>query len=223
MNSQLDEIVKAFGTQPSSESVAGFLLSLVLTAAATYVMGHIYVRYGRSISNRKAFASNFVLVGLSTMLIITIVRSSIALSLGLVGALSIVRFRTAIKEPEELAFIFFIITLGLGFGADQKILTLIGFGAVAAVAVLRHRFRQDAQPNMFLSVRSEQDGVDLARLGEVIGRHAARADLRRFDTAGTALEASYVVEFASVADLQRLTADLKQLAPALQVSFHELH
>ena len=53
------------------------------------------------------------------MIIITIVKSSLALSLGLVGALSIVRFRTAIKDPEELSFLFISIAIGLGMGANQ--------------------------------------------------------------------------------------------------------
>ncbi len=55
-----------------------------------------------------------------------IVKSSLALSLGLVGALSIVRFRAAIKEPEELVYLFLIIAVGLGCGANQLIITTIG-------------------------------------------------------------------------------------------------
>ena len=55
-----------------------------------------------------------------------IVKSSLALSLGLVGALSIVRFRAAIKEPEELVYLFLIIAIGLGCGANQLIITVIG-------------------------------------------------------------------------------------------------
>ena len=54
------------------------------------------------------------------MLIIFVVKSSLALSLGLVGALSIVRFRSAIKEPEELTFLFLNIALGIGFGANAR-------------------------------------------------------------------------------------------------------
>ena len=49
------------------------------------------------------------------------------MSLGLVGALSIVRFRAAIKEPEELVYLFIIIAIGLGYGANQFIITLCGF------------------------------------------------------------------------------------------------
>ena len=57
------------------------------------------------------------LITMTTMLIISIVKSSLALSLGLVGALSVIRFRAAIKEPEELTYLFLTIAIGLGFGA----------------------------------------------------------------------------------------------------------
>ena len=60
------------------------------------------------------------IICLTTLLVISVVKSSLALSLGLVGALSIVRFRTPIKEPEELAYIFLSIAIGLALGADQK-------------------------------------------------------------------------------------------------------
>ena len=58
------------------------------------------------------------------ILIISIVKSSLALSLGLVGALSIVRFRAAIKEPEELVYLFFVISIGLSNGANQFLLSI---------------------------------------------------------------------------------------------------
>ena len=65
-------------------------------------------------------------MGITTTIVITIVKSSLALSLGLVGALSIVRFRAAIKEPEELVYLFLIISTGLGCGAGQIKITFIG-------------------------------------------------------------------------------------------------
>jgi uncharacterized membrane protein YhiD involved in acid resistance len=65
-----------------------------------------------------------------TFLIILIVKSSLALSLGLIGALSIVRFRTPIKEPEELVYLFLAIALGIGFGAGQIIVTSGVFVAI---------------------------------------------------------------------------------------------
>ena len=70
---------------------------------------------------------------------ITIVKSSLALSLGLVGALSIVRFRAAIKEPEELVYLFLIIATGLGCGAGQLKITLIGI-LVAIIIIIIYSF-----------------------------------------------------------------------------------
>jgi len=67
-----------------------------------------------------------LILGATTTIIITIVKSSLALSLGLVGALSIVRFRAAIKEPEELVYLFLIISIGLGCGAGQLFTVTLG-------------------------------------------------------------------------------------------------
>jgi hypothetical protein len=109
-------------------SLPGFVLSLALSAALGVMLGQVYIHFGQSLANRRLFASNFLLVAVATTLIITIVKSSLALSLGLVGALSIVRFRAAIKEPEELAYLFLAISVGLGLGAGQALLTLVALG-----------------------------------------------------------------------------------------------
>ena len=67
-------------------------------------------------------------------------KSSLALSLGLVGALSIVRFRAAIKEPEELVYLFLVIATGLGCGADQIKITLIGVVVAILLIYLNNIF-----------------------------------------------------------------------------------
>ena len=83
--------------------VLGFTLNIILSAILAISLSWVYAKYGHSLSNRKQFGKNFLLITMTTMVVISIVKSSLALSLGLVGALSIVRFRAAIKEPEELA------------------------------------------------------------------------------------------------------------------------
>ena len=118
------ESFESFLTSGSAQvDLSTFLVSLILAAIFSYFLGKVYIRYGTAISNRKSFAGNFVLLATTTTLIITIVKSSLALSLGLVGALSIVRFRSAIKEPEELAYLFLCIAIGLGYGANQILIT----------------------------------------------------------------------------------------------------
>ena len=103
-----------------------FISNLIITAVLCFLIRQFYIRYSESLSNKDYFSKNFVILGITTCIVITIVKSSLALSLGLVGALSIVRFRAAIKEPEELVYLFLVIATGLGAGANQIKITLIG-------------------------------------------------------------------------------------------------
>ena len=95
------------------------LYSMIASFVSAFVMRKVYILYGRSMNNREYFGNIFILLALTTCAVIVIVKYSLALSLGLVGALSIVRFRAAIKEPEELVYLFLVIALGLCFGANQ--------------------------------------------------------------------------------------------------------
>src|SRR3989344_2428931 len=123
MAGRLETFEQFLVNQQVSINYSYLVLALAVAALLSFILGKLYVKYGSSISNRKKFSSNFVLLSTTTTLIIMIVKSSLALSLGLVGALSIVRFRAAIKEPEELAFLFLVIAIGLGFGASQVLVT----------------------------------------------------------------------------------------------------
>ena len=87
-------------------SLNSFAISLVLSLLLSLLVAKVYINKGRSLSNRKNLANIFPLLTITTTIIIAVIKSSLALSLGLVGALSIIRFRTPIKEPEELTYIF---------------------------------------------------------------------------------------------------------------------
>jgi uncharacterized membrane protein YhiD involved in acid resistance len=93
--------------------------SIVLAAIFGEWIALLYRRFGISLANRKVFSDVFWLLSVTTCIVIMVVKFSIALSLGLVGALSIVRFRAAIKEPEELVHLFLVIALGIACGAGQ--------------------------------------------------------------------------------------------------------
>ena len=124
---------EAFSKDPIYISI----LNLVFSAFLGYLLGLIYINFGKTISNRESLANIFPILTLTTMIVITVVKSSLALSLGLVGALSIVRFRTPVKEPEELVFLFSSIALGLGIGANQYLFTFFAFTAISIVSYLR--------------------------------------------------------------------------------------
>ena len=98
---KLDTFQNFIASQSMKIPIFDFLLNLIIASLLAILLSKFYVRYGKSLSNRKSFAGNYLLMTMVTMLIISIVKSSLALSLGLVGALSIVRFRAAIKEPKN--------------------------------------------------------------------------------------------------------------------------
>lgn len=107
------------------------ILELIINLAIGLLMALVWAfvvsKSTRLIVDVRQYLPIFLLLIPSMILIITIIKSSIALSLGLVGALSIVRFRTPIKEPEELLYLFVAIAIGLGLGANQLVPTVIGF------------------------------------------------------------------------------------------------
>src|SRR5688500_17756117 len=109
----------------SPKALPAFFFAFSVCTLFSYLLSIIYVRYICTLSNRRVFAKNFILLAITTMFIISVVKSSLALSLGLVGALSIVRFRSAIKEPQELTYLFLTISIGLGCGAGLTILTIL--------------------------------------------------------------------------------------------------
>ena len=106
-------------------SLSSLLLSLIVATTCSLIIKYVYKKFSQSINNKENFSNIFVLLAITTTIVITVVKFSLALSLGLVGALSVVRFRAAIKEPEELVYLFLIIAIGLASGAGQLIPAII--------------------------------------------------------------------------------------------------
>ena len=117
-------------------SITSSLLAMGLSILSALIVRFLYLNYGRSLNNREYFGNIFMLLSVATCSVIIIVKYSLALSLGLVGALSIVRFRAAIKEPEELVYLFLVIALGLSFGANQFLIGMILLVIASIVIVL---------------------------------------------------------------------------------------
>ena len=106
-------------------SYSNFVIAILVSAFLAFIVKLAYIRISRTLNDREYFSDIFVPLAIITTLVITVIKFSLALSLGLVGALSIVRFRAAIKEPEELVYLFFIIGIGLANGANQFLVSII--------------------------------------------------------------------------------------------------
>jgi uncharacterized membrane protein YhiD involved in acid resistance len=215
-----DALRELFWNSTTMESLPTFVLSLVAAAILGALLGQAYIYFGRSLSNRRVFAANFLLLTVTTTLIITIVKSSLALSLGLVGALSIVRFRAAIKEPEELAFLFLAISVGLGLGAGQALITVVALVVILGLIAIRGLVhRNPPQPNLYLTVTCPAAGRPTAsQLMSLLKECGAAARLKRFDENPQTLEAAFLVDFRDVGKLDTFGQRLRALHPEVRLS-----
>lgn len=142
------EDINFFINQNVQIDILNFILSLICAVILSFFVQLFYIKYSSSLSNRKEFSKNFVILAVTTCIVIMIVKSSLALSLGLVGALSIVRFRAAIKEPEELVYLFLIIAIGLGCGANQLVITTVGIIFSLILIVIYSGYSKKSKKNI---------------------------------------------------------------------------
>lgn len=204
--------------------ISPLVLNLAIGTVLALILRWHFGRYATTLSNRRQFAQTFPLILLTTLLIISIVKSSLALSLGLVGALSIVRFRTPIKEPEELAYLFLAIAIGLGLGANQTIATLLASAFILIiVAIIQSRQGDLRNPNLYLSIDWTSSTMDpskrLDHLNAEISDHSLKSDLRRFDIRDDAVEATYLVQFQSQSQFSNLVRRLRKDEEKVAITF----
>jgi len=182
----------------------GLLLGLVLKAH--------YERFSSVMSGKRELAKILPFLILIVCLIISIVKSSLALSLGLVGALSIVRFRTPIKEPEELVYLFMAIAIGLGLGANQLLLTVsTTFAILFAVAILRWKFYQADAKALYLMIElaeKPEAPVIATDVVAAVTAHVDECELKRFDRRNGKVSATFLIDAKSPEVALGLSDDL---------------
>ena len=199
------------------------LVNLLLCVLLAGVLAWHFGRFGTTFTNRAHFGKVLLTVALTTVLVISIIKSSLALSLGLVGALSIVRFRTPLKEPEELAYLFLAIAIGLGLGAGQQLVTIAATMLILLVLSLWALARRRSNSsNLFLNVEvPSADHADevLSKLLKALGEHVSQPNMRRFDVSDGSLQASFYINCTDGEQLVGLQEDLRKRFPGSSLTF----
>jgi hypothetical protein len=206
----------------SPRAIPNFIFAFIVCALLAYFLGRVYIKYGNTISNRKSFARNFILLSIATMFIITVVKSSLALSLGLVGALSIVRFRSAIKDPEELIYLFICIAIGLGCGAGLTILTIITFiGFVVLVYIIKKNVHEFAGQTIYITIGGTDKNVELNKIADILSMHCTSLKLKRSDEGGNGFEFSFFIDFEDFEKMEFAKSALKSYNANLTISIFD--
>jgi hypothetical protein len=200
--------------------LSNFVLSLFCAAFLSFIVHIFYIRFSTTLSNRIEFSKNFVVLGVATCIVIMIVKSSLALSLGLVGALSIVRFRAAIKEPEELVYLFLIIAVGLGCGANQLVITVIGIFFALLTILIYSKYLKGSNSNfndiVNMSVVIDEDISDI-QINKLIDELINKSiELKFISMSRTEYNTSINVELRTnnFNDLTQISGEIKKQYPS---------
>jgi uncharacterized membrane protein YhiD involved in acid resistance len=203
-------------------SLSALAINLLLGAVLSIGVAWYYARFGEALSNRIKLAKLLPVLCLTTILVISVVKASLALSLGLVGALSIVRFRTAIKEPEELIYLFIAIAIGVGLGADQRLPTVIAI-CILMVLLASSKFAsaRSRPQNLYVNIQVPETGTTntFGSVNDILVQHAQFVDMRRLDRRDDALQLTYLVNCQDQQRLATLMDDLKAKVPNCSFSF----
>lgn len=173
------------------ENVTEFsILDTLIGLGFALVIGlFIFVIYKKTLTGvlySNGFALTLVGLSLVTTLVIMAVTSNVVLSLGMVGALSIVRFRTAIKEPVEIVFLFWSLAVGIVIGAGMIPLAVIG-SAIIGLILLLFANRKVRHNPYILVLSCADEGAESAAL-ELLGRNTAHWQVKSKTVTASGIE-----------------------------------
>jgi len=201
------------------------VLNLLIAFLISLLIKFHYKKFSTTLTNRDDFSNLFPFITLTVVLVIYIVKSSLALSLGLVGALSIVRFRTPIKEPEELAYLFICIAAGLGYGANQTIPTTV---AVILILFLLYLLKikkiRTTEKNIFLNLEIENiDKVNTSEISkninQILKSENDNFNLLKLDVSNELFQATYIINLKDLDKLEVINQSLQSKYPNIKINF----
>ena len=160
MTTFTDIIKNSFLEETADFSIAAASVSLLSALFIGLFIFFIYKKTYAGVMYSKPFNTSLVLLSVLTTFVILAVTSNVVLSLGMVGALSIVRFRTAIKEPLDLVFLFWSISVGIILGAGLYSLAFLG-SAFITVILFVLTGKVDSSAPYILMLQLENENAEL--------------------------------------------------------------
>lgn len=189
---------------------------VLLSAVAGFIAAFLYaVTFGRRRKDSRSLSTTLVLLSVLVAVVTQVIGDNTARAFGLVGALSIVRFRTVVEDTADTAFVIFAVTLGMAVGAGFAVLAAVCIPVVAVVAVTMGGYerRRGGGPASVLTVRFALGFDPTSVLQPYFDRHLTSVRLTGSGTAkqGAAVELVYAVKvrepaagFALVSELNKV-------------------
>ncbi len=177
----------------------GSILSLVMSFVLAMIMAYTYKQTHRGLSYSVSFVHTIVIMAVTVSIIMVIIGSNIARAFALVGALSIIRFRTAIKDPRDVAFIFMAMAAGMACGTGFHLIAVAFTLFTCPMIYFLHRFDIGAMPTseVMLKVHLPENLDYHTIFNELFYRRLSAHTLLSVETVhgGTLVELVYSIHF----------------------------
>jgi len=218
--SKIDEILTnvAF-TVVAPISTAQFFATLIMVVVAGVILHAVYATALVTRRNDRRFAFLLALIMLVTCIIITFIKSSLVLSIGLIGALSIVRFRTPVKDGLDLGFLFAAIALGIGFGSGQSMFAFMSL-AVFSLFVYGYSLlysRNSSFADYAVQVRGVNVISDVEKMQELLVNSFGSVAISRIDKDTDSIEVFFQVCVVKRTDITDGIGALEKEFPSCDV------
>ena len=196
-------------------SVADVVISMVLSFVLCALIGWVYQITHRGASYTQSYVHTLVLNGMVVAVIMLIVGSNIARAFALVGALSIIRFRNAVKETRDVGFIFFTMAVGMAVGTKFYLLAVVTAVVICLVILIMTRLNWYARRvvSQILKVQVPNDARFDTLFDDLFVKYTSSSELISVDSihGGMLTELTYSVGLKKPTRIQDFLAEIKKL------------
>ncbi len=192
------------------------VIGLVLGCLVGLIIAFVYKRCYRGVLYSPSFAMTLIMLTLITTPVVMCIKSDIALSMGMVGALSIVRFRTAVKDPMDTAYMFWALTMGILLGAElfvHAIAVVLGISVMLMVMT----FVKFRNPNSYLLVVHYDDYAE-SEITQLLRRTVKQRKLRSKTVTRSGAEMTVEVRLDNRQDLVSAVLNIEGVHDATLVA-----
>ncbi|WP_321531224.1 DUF4956 domain-containing protein [uncultured Desulfuromonas sp.] len=216
MEEQLMNVVGSMLTYSYQE----VLINIVLAAVLGFVLAVVYRYTHKGLSYSQSFTQTILLVAIIVAIVMMVIGSSLAKAFALVGALSIIRFRTVVKDTRDIAFVFLSLAVGMAAGTSNYFLALVSAGFVSVLALLTYKFNFGALYKSEFILRFTFDqNYDSAVYLEIIQKHGKRSSLLHIEPSGDrrTLRLTYDISLKEDTTAEKMTREMGNVEGASDV------
>ena len=217
-------------TESINISLSQGIIIILVSLVCGFIVRKLYLNYTLTYSSPRGFGNTLAMVLLSVSALIAVVKSSLALSLGLVGALSVVRFRTAVKEPFTLSFILWSVCLGISIGAEQFIFTVLILLAGSIIiftlfrkTILSSKTKNNNNINQFTAdtlMISSENSSSIYKAFQKLSELVTSFNVKSISSSSSNTLAVVMINVSDTQELQLITETLKKECEITTISFY---